>query len=85
MPEQGSLGPLPPITYMHLLQYTNAELNLGLGSLPLLLTFSSVISYMEGSILEGLVLELMEKSLPSGVIRVLMNGEKVQEMGSYRT
>ena len=45
----------------------NPESNLGYGLLPLLDTFSSVISYIDESILEEVALQLMANILPSGV------------------
>lgn len=51
--------------------------------LPRFDTFSSRISYMEESSLEEVLLQLIAKMRPSGVMTVFVWGENFQATGSY--
>jgi len=56
--------------YIDLLQKMKDEFLFGSGRRPRLLTFSGVISYIDESCFSLVVLQLIPKMLPSGVITV---------------
>ena len=65
------------------MQYTIDEFFLGYGILPLLLTFSGVISYSDESCLLSVVRQLTPNIRPSDVITVLAFYVKVQFIDNY--